>query len=221
MAAIVGIGMGALFGYLAELKISASATMPIARWATTLDKVSSSLHNWIVFPAWKVLSGKANKAESVKLGDVYIYSETYGSGPPVLVLHGGLGSIGSMSYQIMALAKCHLVIAADSRGHGRSSDTDASLSYATMSDDMVKLLDHLHIQKVSVVGWSDGGIFGLDLAIRHPERIEKLVADRPMLRQRRETPWRGTCLRSVISTVRMRGTGRSSKACVRNPTMTG
>ena len=168
--------MGALFGYLAELKISASATMPIARWATTLDKVSSSLHNWIIFPAWKVLSGNANKAESVKLDDVYIYIETYGSGPPVLVLHGGLGSIGSMRYQIMALAKCHLVIAADSRGHGRSSDTDASLSYATMSDDMVKLLDHLHIQKVSVVGWSDGGIIGLDLAIRHPERIEKLVA---------------------------------------------
>ena len=176
VAAIVGIGIGALFGYLAELKISASATMPIARWATTLDKVSSSLHNWIIFPAWKVLSGNANKAESVKLDDVYIYIETYGSGPPVLVLHGGLGSIGSMRYQIMALAKCHLVIAADSRGHGRSSDTDASLSYATMSDDMVKLLDHLHIQKVSVVGWSDGGIIGLDLAIRHPERIEKLVA---------------------------------------------
>jgi hypothetical protein len=61
-----------------------------------------------------VLSGKTNNAETAKLDDVYIYSEKYGSGPPVLVLHGCLGSIGSMSYQIMALAKCHLVIAADS-----------------------------------------------------------------------------------------------------------
>jgi hypothetical protein len=78
----------------------------IAPWSTTLDRVSSSLHNWIIFPAWKVLSGKANNAESVKLDDVYIYSEKYGGGPPpVLVLHGGLGSIGSKASQDANRAK--------------------------------------------------------------------------------------------------------------------
>jgi pimeloyl-ACP methyl ester carboxylesterase len=152
------------------------SVVAIAAWVATLDRFSSSLQRWFVFPAWKLLSGKARSKESTKLDDIFIYRETYGSGPPVLVLHGGLGSIEDMTHQIMALAKYHLVIAADSRGHGRSSDTDAPLSYATMSDDMLKLLDHLHIEQVSVVGWSDGGIISLDLAIRHPERIKKLVA---------------------------------------------
>jgi poly(3-hydroxybutyrate) depolymerase len=152
------------------------SVVAIAAWAATLDRFSSSLLKWLVFLAWKLLSGKARSTESTKLDDIFIHSEIYGSGPPVLVLHGGLGSIEDMTHQIMALAKCHLVIAADSRGHGRSSDTDAPLSYATMSDDMLKLLD-LHIEQVSVVGWSDGGIISLDLAIRHPERIKKLVAN--------------------------------------------
>jgi pimeloyl-ACP methyl ester carboxylesterase len=77
-------------------------------------------------------------------------------------MHGGLGSIESMSYQIRALAKSHFVIAPDSRGHGRSSDSNAPLSYALMSDDMSELIDHLKLDRVDVVGWSDGAIIGLD-----------------------------------------------------------
>jgi len=108
--------------------------------------------------------------------DVSIYYETYGAGPPVLVLHGGLGTVESMSYQIRALAASHFVVAADSRGHGRSTDSNAPLSYSLMSDDMLKRLDHLQIDRVDVVGWSDGGIIGLDLAMHHPERVRRLVA---------------------------------------------
>ena len=112
----------------------------------------------------------------MNINDVCIYYETYGAGTPVLVLHGGLASIESMSHQIRALANSHFVIAADSRGHGRSTDSSAPLSYSLMSYDMLKLLDRLQVDRVDVVGWSDGGIIGLELAIHHPKRIRRLVA---------------------------------------------
>jgi pimeloyl-ACP methyl ester carboxylesterase len=69
------------------------------------------------------------------------YYETYGEGKPVLVLHGGLGCLEDMQHQIRALAKTRFVIAADSRGHGRSTDTNDPLSYSRMANDMIKLLD--------------------------------------------------------------------------------
>jgi pimeloyl-ACP methyl ester carboxylesterase len=134
------------------------------------------VHRWDQYYLWELLSGKAHGGQHIRVDDVSIYCETFGSGPPVLVLHGGLGSIAGMSYQIMALAKSHFVIAVDSRGHGRSTDANAPLGYSLMSDDMVKVLDHLQIDRVDVVGWSDGGIIGLDLAMRHPERVRRLVA---------------------------------------------
>jgi pimeloyl-ACP methyl ester carboxylesterase len=134
------------------------------------------VHRWLGFYVWKFIAGKAHGGQYVNANDASIYYETYGAGPPVLVLHGGLGSIEGMSYQIRALAKSHFVVAADSRGHGRSTDSNAPLSYSLMSDDMSKLLDHLRIGRVDVVGWSDGGIIGLDLSMRYPNRIRKLVA---------------------------------------------
>lgn len=134
------------------------------------------LHRWFGFYVWKLTDGKAHGGQYVDADNVKIYYETYGAGSPVLVLHGGLGAIEDMSNQIRALAKSHFVIAADSRGHGRSTDSNAPLSYSLMSDDMLKLLDHLQIDRVDVVGWSDGAIIGLDLAMRYPQRIRKLVA---------------------------------------------
>ena len=139
-------------------------------------KSGLSLHESLIFPAWQRFSGTSHAKGAAKLDDVVIYYETFGDGPPVLVLHGGLGSFEALNYQIMALAKCHLVIAADIRGHGRSSDTSAPFTYALLSDDMLKLLDYLRIAKTDIVGWSDGGIIGLDLAIRHPGRVGRLVA---------------------------------------------
>jgi pimeloyl-ACP methyl ester carboxylesterase len=134
------------------------------------------MHRWGQFYIWKFLCGKAHGDQRIRVDGVLIYCETFGAGPPVLVLHGGLGSIEGMSNQIRALAASHFVIAVDSRGHGRSTDGSAPLSYSRMSDDMVQVLDSLRIDRVDVVGWSDGGIIGLDLAMRHPERIRRLVA---------------------------------------------
>jgi pimeloyl-ACP methyl ester carboxylesterase len=131
---------------------------------------------WLKFSAWKLTEGRAHGGQYVNANDISIYYETYGAGPPVLVLHGGFGSIESMSNQIEALAKSHFVIAADSRSHGRSTDSGAPLSYALMSDDMLKLLDHLRIDRTDIVGWSDGAMIAFDLALCHPERVGRLVA---------------------------------------------
>jgi len=128
------------------------------------------------FYAWKLCSAEAHGGQYTDINGIRLYYETYGSGQPVLVLHGGTGSLEDMRYQIAALAAERFVVAPDSRGHGRSSDTDAPLSYGLMADDMLKLLDRLKIDRVDIVGWSDGGIIGLDLAIHHPERIRRLVA---------------------------------------------
>jgi pimeloyl-ACP methyl ester carboxylesterase len=107
---------------------------------------------------------------------VSIYYETYGDGRPVLVLHGATAFLETTHNQIRGLVPGHRVIAVDSRAQGRSTDSDAPLTYAQMDDDMIKLLDSMQIQQVDVVGWSDGGIIGLDMAMKHPERVRRLVA---------------------------------------------
>jgi pimeloyl-ACP methyl ester carboxylesterase len=127
------------------------------------------------FSVWKVISGKGHGHSYADVNGVRIYYETYGSGRPVLVLHGGSGFIELMHYQIRSLAERRFVVAPDLRAHGRSTDSDAPLSYALMADDMLKLLDKLEIDRTDVVGWSDGGIIGLDLAMNHPERVGRLV----------------------------------------------
>ncbi len=143
---------------------------------TTVYAVDEPVRRWSQFYLWKAFSGKAHGGQHIRVDDASIYCETFGAGPPVLVLHGGIGNLEDMSFQIMALAGSHFVIAVDSRGHGRSTGANVPLSYSLMSDDMVKVLDSLKISRVDVVGWSDGAIIGLDLAMRHPERIRKLVA---------------------------------------------
>ncbi|MBL6852180.1 MAG: alpha/beta fold hydrolase [Alphaproteobacteria bacterium] len=128
------------------------------------------------FYVWRSLGGQFHGSNRAEVNGVSIYYETYGSGPPVLVLHGAAAFLESMHHFITALAPTHTVIAVDSRGQGRSTDSADPLTYAAMGDDMIKLMDNLHIARADVVGWSDGGIIGLDMAIKHPDRVRRLVA---------------------------------------------
>jgi pimeloyl-ACP methyl ester carboxylesterase len=107
---------------------------------------------------------------------ISIYYAVYGQGPPVILLHGGLANTEYWGNQIKALAPHHTVIAMDSRGHGRSSRDARPYGYDLMADDVVALMDALKVPKADIVGWSDGGILGLDLAIRHPDRVGKIFA---------------------------------------------
>jgi pimeloyl-ACP methyl ester carboxylesterase len=104
-----------------------------------------------------------------------MYYEIYGQGEPLLIIHGNGGSIQDFTNQIPFFDKHYNVILADSRAQGKSADPGDSLSYEMMADDLDALLDHLNIKSCKVIGWSDGGINGLLLAIRHPEKVNKLA----------------------------------------------
>jgi pimeloyl-ACP methyl ester carboxylesterase len=104
-----------------------------------------------------------------------MYAETYGTGKPLLIIHGNGGSISDFVNQIPYFSKKYKVIIADSRAQGASTDLADSLSYEMMADDYAALLDQMKIDSAYVIGWSDGGINGLLLAIRHPEKVKKLA----------------------------------------------
>jgi pimeloyl-ACP methyl ester carboxylesterase len=108
---------------------------------------------------------------------IKIYCEIYGSGKPLLMIHGNGGSISSFKNNISYFSKKYKVIVADSRSQGKSKDGNDSLSFEMMADDdEAALLDVLHIDSTYVLGWSDGGINALLLAMRHPEKVIKLAS---------------------------------------------
>lgn len=127
---------------------------------------------------WKTLPFPTTYPEAVSSGysevnGVKIFHAEWGAGDPVILLHGGLGSIEAFANQIPAISANHHVIAIDSRGHGRSSRDATTYSYELMTSDVLAVMDEMNIKKAAFVGWSDGGIISLELAINHPERIEK------------------------------------------------
>lgn len=104
-----------------------------------------------------------------------MYAEVYGEGQPLLIIHGNSGSINNFIYQIPYFSKKYKVIIADSRAQGNSVDKGDSLTYEMMADDYAALLDAMKIDSAFVIGWSDGGINSLLLAIRHPEKVKKMA----------------------------------------------
>jgi pimeloyl-ACP methyl ester carboxylesterase len=120
-----------------------------------------------------VPGGRSGQAQT---NGIRIHYAVYGHGSAVLLLHGGLANLEYWGNQIRALEPYHTVIAMDSRGHGRTTRDARPYGYDLMADDVVGLMDVLHVPKADVVGWSDGGIIGLDLAMRHPNRIGRVFA---------------------------------------------
>ncbi len=111
-----------------------------------------------------------------RVNGIDIRYAVYGHGSPVIFLHGGLANTDYWGKQVPAVAAHHTVILMDSRGHGRSTRDARPYGYDLMADDVVALMDELKIRKADIVGWSDGGIIGLDLAMRHKERAGKVFA---------------------------------------------
>ena len=103
-----------------------------------------------------------------------MYYEEHGDGPPLLLLHGGAGSIPER--WIPFFSPGFRVIAMEQMGHGRTADLlDRPFHYHDMAEDTIELMRHLGIESACVVGYSDGGIIGLDIAIHHPDRVTKLA----------------------------------------------
>ncbi|HTB97514.1 MAG TPA: alpha/beta hydrolase [Terracidiphilus sp.] len=105
-----------------------------------------------------------------------MYTEVYGSGPPLLMIHGNNGDMSAFAENVGYFAKHYTVILADSRSQGRSLDPDHGLTFEMMADDYAALLDAMHLGPADVIGWSDGGINALLLAIRHPEKVKRLAS---------------------------------------------
>lgn len=104
-----------------------------------------------------------------------LYYEVHGSGDPLIVLHGAFGSVEMFGPNIELLAKTRQVIGVDLQGHGRTADIDRPLSREALGDDIAALIQHLGFEKADVLGYSMGAAVALQCAIRHPERVRKLV----------------------------------------------
>ncbi len=156
-----------------QLRIAALATFACAAVVTACVRK--------VAPRWKTLPETppmpaARASGMAHVNGIDLYYATYGTGAPLVLLHGGLANADYWSPQIPAFARAHEVIVMDSRGHGRSTHDARPFSYDLMASDVIALLDYLHVKKTSIVGWSDGGIIGLDIAIEYPERLDRLFA---------------------------------------------
>jgi pimeloyl-ACP methyl ester carboxylesterase len=107
---------------------------------------------------------------------INLYYETHGSGRPLVLLHGGLGSGEMFGPGLPALAAHHQVIAPDLQGHGRTADIDRPLDPGLMADDIAALIDHLGLEKPDLVGYSLGGGVALHTASKYPDKVRNLVA---------------------------------------------
>ncbi len=126
--------------------------------------------------AGKTEFGKSKNGKFIDLSDAKIYYEEYGKGEPLLLLHGNNGSISDFYRQISFFSKHYRVIAIDTRGQGRSTDlTTDDYSYNQFAADLYKIIQNLNLDKVNIVGWSDGGNTGLTFNLKHPELVNKLV----------------------------------------------
>ena len=104
-----------------------------------------------------------------------MYYEIHGEGHPLVLLHGSYGTIGSWGNLLPALAKNRQVIAVELQGHGRTTDTDRPFSHEAVADDVAQLLSQLNISSADVLGYSFGGIIALQVGIKHPGLVRKLV----------------------------------------------
>jgi pimeloyl-ACP methyl ester carboxylesterase len=117
----------------------------------------------------------ALKSGYASVDGLKMYYEIHGTGKPLILLHGGLGSSDMFSAIIPQLSKERQVIAVDLQAHGRTADIDRPLSYESMADDVAALIHYLQIERADLMGYSVGGEVALRTAIHHPEVVRKLV----------------------------------------------
>ncbi|GGH30414.1 alpha/beta hydrolase [Dyadobacter endophyticus] len=153
------------------MKLKLAIVFCCLAWAQAFVQASAQ-----VKPDTALLGRNPKAGHFAELRGVKLYYEMYGAGAPVLFIHGNGGSMHDFKHQLLAFAKSNKVILVDSRAHGKSKDAGDSLSYEMMADDIHALLEHLKVDSCNVVGWSDGGINALLLALRHPGKVRKLAA---------------------------------------------
>jgi len=132
---------------------------------------------WLLLPPTPALPA-AHTAGFAPVDGVKLWYAAFGppGAPAIILLHGGLANSNYWGSVVPILARMYRVIVVDSRGHGRSSRDGTPIGYEVMARDVVGLMDTLHLQRVSVIGWSDGAITGLDMALHAPGRLDGVFA---------------------------------------------
>jgi pimeloyl-ACP methyl ester carboxylesterase len=130
---------------------------------------------WLTLPPTPPLP-RPDKSGMAEVNGTRLFYAQFGQGTPVLLLHGGMANSNYWGHQIEALAKTHLVTAVDTRGHGRSPVTSSAFSYEIFADDVIALIEFLKLPPAAIVGWSDGAVTGLLVALRKPELVARLFA---------------------------------------------
>lgn len=147
----------------------------IALLVTVSFTAAQAAPQWLSLPPTPTLP-KATRSGLAPVNGIKVWYAMFGRGEPVLLLHGGLANANYWGHQVRALQRHYQVIVMESRGHGRSSRNQEPYGYDLMASDVIGLLDDLRIRKTAIVGWSDGAIIGLDIAMKHPERVSRLFA---------------------------------------------
>ncbi|MBB4226660.1 alpha/beta fold hydrolase [Rhizobium mongolense] len=129
-----------------------------------------------LFVTSSVLAEAQPAGNRVKVNGMQIYYEVSGDGDPLVVLHGAYMNIPSMGTIIPKLAKTHKVYALELQGHGRTTDIDRPITYPNLADDVAAFMDAVGLKKADIFGYSMGAAAGLQVAIRHPEKVNKLIA---------------------------------------------
>ncbi|PWV47665.1 alpha/beta fold hydrolase [Chitinophaga sp. S165] len=156
--------------YTKNLNFATTLTTDTAFYGSKSIKIDGTLFKKQPEPGANDSAGNYALVNGVK-----IYYESYGTGEPLLLLHGNSQSIGSFAPQIPAFAQKYRVIAVDTRGHGKSGEDGKTYNYDLFAEDMNALLDYLHIDSARIVGWSDGGNTGLIMAMKYPAKVKQLV----------------------------------------------
>jgi pimeloyl-ACP methyl ester carboxylesterase len=128
-------------------------------------------------------TGSRGAGAYADVNGINLYYETHGSGRPLVLLHGGLGSGEMFGPIVPRLAEHHQVIAVDLQGHGRTADVDRPITLETMGDDIGALIGHLGVGRPDVMGYSLGGGVAFQVALRHPGLVRKLVLVSTYLRK--------------------------------------
>ncbi|CAF4271393.1 unnamed protein product [Rotaria sp. Silwood2] len=144
---------------------------------TQNSTVLYSKYRWLQLPATPKLSPYPI-GQYAEINNILIWYTIYGSDNaiPLLFLHGGFANSDYWGLQVGELKSLYRCILMDSRGQGRSFTSSTNITYDLMTSDVIALLDYLNIERVHVVGWSDGGIIGLNLAMNYQNRLISLFA---------------------------------------------
>ncbi|MDP0928613.1 alpha/beta hydrolase [Paracoccus onubensis] len=130
----------------------------------------------LAFPAAAQDQTATETGERVEVNGMQIYYEVSGQGDPIVVLHGAYMNIPGMGEIIPMLTENHTVYALEFQGHGRTTDIDRPITYPNLADDVAAFMDAVGLEKADVFGYSMGAAAGLQLAIRHPEKVDQLIA---------------------------------------------